>query len=167
MENKAKSDFIEAWGSMGSVWGINTSTARVHALLMVTEEPLGLDEIADQLQISRGNASMCLKELRTWGVIRKAAVPGDRKDYYQSEDDVWKMFFRIARERKRRELDPMIETVRGVLSSMTQEPGAVAARFKQMEELMAVLDTLFTQFLHSDDEARALLSMLSGFAGRK
>jgi DNA-binding transcriptional regulator GbsR (MarR family) len=91
---------------MGSVWGVNTSTARVHALLMASDESLSLDDIASRLQISRGNASMCLKDLRNWGVVRLAKVPGDRRDYYVSEPDVWKMSFAIARERKRRPYAP-------------------------------------------------------------
>ncbi|HEX9399435.1 MAG TPA: MarR family transcriptional regulator, partial [Anaeromyxobacter sp.] len=98
--------FVEAWGAMGSLWGINRSVARVHALLMASEEPISLEEIAERLQISKGNASMSLRELRTFGVVRQVEAPGDRRDFYVTEPDVWTMFFRILRERKRREFDP-------------------------------------------------------------
>ena len=90
--------FVEARGAMGALWGINRSVARVHALLMATEGPLSLDEIAEQLQISKGNASMSLRELRTFGVVRQVEAPGDRRDFYVTEPDVWTMFFRILRE---------------------------------------------------------------------
>jgi len=92
--NKDVADkFIDSWGEMGSLWGLNSSMARVHALLIVSEEPRSLDDIADRLKISRGNASMCLKELRAWGVIRRVKIAGDRRDFYVTVPDIWKMFF--------------------------------------------------------------------------
>ena len=61
--------FIESWGSMGVLWGINRSMARIHALIITSDDPVDLDTVSEELNISRGNASMCLKELRNWGVI--------------------------------------------------------------------------------------------------
>jgi DNA-binding transcriptional regulator GbsR (MarR family) len=169
MDRKATDRFIETWGAMGSLWGINTSMARVHALLMVSDKPVGLDDIADRLQISRGNASMCLKDLRAWGVARKVNKTGDRRDFYVSEDDVWKMFFRIASERKRREFDPAIESVREVLGEMKPKAGggAVHERFAQMRDLLETMDAITSTFLADEDQARAAMTLLSGLAGRK
>ena len=113
--------FVEAWGAMGSLWGINRSVARVHALLMASEEPLSLDEIADRLLISKGNASMSLRELRTFGVVRQVEVAGDRRDFYVTEPDVWTMFFRILRERKRREFDPALDAIHRLLEEAVHD----------------------------------------------
>ena len=74
MNDDAVDRFLETWSSMGSSWGISRSVARVHGLMIVTERPWSLDEISERLQISRGNVSMCLKELRSWGVIRKEII---------------------------------------------------------------------------------------------
>ena len=123
MKPDARDRFVEAWGAMGSLWGINRSVARVHALLMASEEPLSLDEIADTLQMSKGNASMSLRDLRNFGVVRQVQVPADRRDFYVTEPDVWTMFFRILRERKRREFDPAVEAIRELLDA----PGARGA----------------------------------------
>ena len=70
--------------------------------------------------MSKGNASMSLRDLRNFGVVRQVDVPGDRRDFYVTEPDVWTMFFRILTERKRREFDPALEVLRGLLD----EPGA-------------------------------------------
>ena len=165
MEKNIKKQFVESWGVMGSVWGVNTSIARIHALLMVSEKPLGLDDISKKLNISRGNASMCLKELRNWGVIQKISVSGDRKDYYVSENDVWKMLFRIDRERKKREFDPALETVEKALASSASDPsGAVKDRLQQMKELMSALDSLASKFLKNEDDAKAALALLTGLS---
>ena len=152
--------FVDAWGSMGTLWGINRSVARVHALLMASEGPVSLDEIAERLGISKGNASMSLRELRTFGVIRPARTPGDRRDFYVAEPDVWAMFFRILAVRKRRELDPAVEAVQ-VLLAETDSRDPVRARFEQMAELLASMDTVSGQILGSPGTARAAFKMLA------
>ncbi|RZK15017.1 MAG: transcriptional regulator, partial [Pedobacter sp.] len=59
----AKLKFIEAWGKLGSEWGINRTMAQVHALLLISPEALTTEEIMETLSISRGNANMTLRDL--------------------------------------------------------------------------------------------------------
>src|SRR5512142_3213693 len=153
--------FIDAWGAMGALCGIHRSVARVHALLMATEAPLSLDEIAEALQRSKGNASMALRDLRLLGVVRQVDVAGDRRDYYVTEPDVWTMFFRILKERKRREFDPALEAIQGLLS----RPGAtkvVRARLEQMGDLLATAEQVAERFLHDPESSRAALRLVAG-----
>ncbi len=168
MNPDALDGFIDAWGAMGSLWGINRSVARVHALLMASEEPLSLDEIAETLQISKGNASMSLRELRTFGVVRQVEAPGDRRDFYVTEPDVWTMFFRILKERKRREFDPALEAIHGLLA----QPGArgeVLGRLEQMSELLTTVEGVVNRFLKDPASSRAALAFVAGlpFNGSK
>lgn len=152
--------FVEAWGAMGALWGINRSVARVHALLMATEGHLSLEEISERLQMSKGNASMSLRELRTFGVVRQVEVPGDRRDFYATEPDVWTMFFRIMKERKRREFDPAVDAIRGLLD----QPGAkgeVLGRLKQMADLLTTIESLADRFLKDPGSSKAALSFMA------
>jgi DNA-binding transcriptional regulator GbsR (MarR family) len=153
-------EFVEAWGAMGALWGINRSVARVHALLMALHEPLSLDDIASTLEISKGNASMSLRDLRTYGVVRRVDVPGDRRDFYVTEPDVWTMFFRILRERKRREFDPAIEAIRALLARSTAQ-GEVRARLEQMAELLETTERVVELFLHDPTSSRAALGFVA------
>jgi HTH-type transcriptional regulator, glycine betaine synthesis regulator len=146
--------FVEAWGAMGSLWGINRSVARVHALLMANEEPLSLEEIAERLQISKGNASMSLRELRTFGVIRQVEVPADRRN-------VWTMFFRILKERKRREFDPALDAIRGLVGEPI-ESGVVRARLEQMADLLATMEGVASRFLQDPRSSRSALAFVAG-----
>ena len=114
----AQDQFILEWGRMSSSWGINRTMAQIHALLFVTGQPLEVNEIMDRLQISRGNASMNLRELMDWGVVRRFRQPGDRKDTYITETDPYQMFIRIVKERKRREIDPTAEAISEVLAKL-------------------------------------------------
>lgn len=101
-----KQDYVTQWGALGSQWGINRTMAMIHAHLLVSPTPLTTDEIMGELEISRGNANTNLRELASWGLIRSVVMRGDRKDYYEAEKDVWKIFCIVARERKKREIEP-------------------------------------------------------------
>ncbi|HEY6005733.1 MAG TPA: MarR family transcriptional regulator [Anaeromyxobacter sp.] len=161
--------FVEAWGAMGSLWGINRSVARVHALLMASGEPVSLDEIADRLRISKGNASMSLRELRNFGVVRQVEVPGDRRDFYVTEPDVWTMFFRILRERKRREFDPALEAVHRLVQAQGAS-GAVRGRLEQMADLLTTIEGVVSRFLADPESSRTALAFIAGMPlgkGRK
>jgi DNA-binding transcriptional regulator GbsR (MarR family) len=85
--------------------------AQIHALLMITPDPLSTDEVMEELKVSRGNANMNLRELVGWGLIRSIARKGERKEFFEAEKDVWKIFCIVARERKRREIQPAHEVL--------------------------------------------------------
>lgn len=104
----ARCEFVGLWGQMAGHWGINRTMSQIHALLMISHEPLTAEQIMGELHISRGNVSMNLRELINWGIVRRANLPGDRRDFFTTESDVWSMFQIILRERKKRELDPLL-----------------------------------------------------------
>ncbi len=108
----AREEFIAHWGALGTQWGINRTMAQIHALLMTAPDLLSTDEVMQKLEISRGNAHTNLKELVGWGLVRIVMKKGERKEYFEAEKDVWKMFVTIAKERKRRELEPALAVLR-------------------------------------------------------
>src|SRR5580698_6523485 len=114
---EAKARFIADWGRFGSNWGINRTMAQIHALLLVSPDPLNADEVMEQLNISRGNANMNLRELIDWGLVERVILPGERKEFFCAEKDIWKVSRQIVKERKKRELDPMIKLL-GQLSDV-------------------------------------------------
>lgn len=105
---KAKEEFIAQWGALGTQWGINKTMAQIHALLMTSPGAMCTDEVMEELSVSRGNAHTNLKELVNWGLVRMVVIRGDRRDFYEAEKDVWQIFTTIARERKRREIEPTV-----------------------------------------------------------
>jgi DNA-binding transcriptional regulator GbsR (MarR family) len=106
---EAKLKFIEAWGKLGSEWGINRTMAQVHALLLISADALTTDDIMTELNISRGNANMNLRDLIGWGLVEKKHRPGERKEYFFADKDTWNIARQVAKERKKRELDPIIK----------------------------------------------------------
>ncbi|MCB9849567.1 MAG: MarR family transcriptional regulator [Phycisphaerales bacterium] len=108
----AEDKLILHWGEMGTRWGVNRTVAQIHALLYVSPEPLDAEEIAETLSVARSNVSNSLRELQGWGVVRRVAVIGERRDRFESLADVWEMFTIILDERKKREIDPTLTVLR-------------------------------------------------------
>jgi DNA-binding transcriptional regulator GbsR (MarR family) len=106
---EAKQQFISSWGAFGTHWGINRTMAQIHALLLITADPLTQDDIMDQLTISRGNTNMNIRELINWGLVDRVLLTGERKEYFTAEKDIWKVVKQIVKERKKRELEPMLK----------------------------------------------------------
>lgn len=150
--------FIRRWGEMGQTWGINRTMAEIHALLYICGLPQCTDDVMDRLNISRGNASMSLRALCDWGIIRRLHKRGERREYFESLTDVWEIFSIIATERKRREMDPVLETIKqcqqmlgeGALGKSAAQQEAVRItreRLAGMEEFMSVTNKIFQQFV--------------------
>jgi DNA-binding transcriptional regulator GbsR (MarR family) len=106
---EAKQQFISSWGAFGTHWGINRTMAQIHALLLITADPLTQDDIMEQLNISRGNTNMNIRELINWGLVDRVLLTGERKEYFTAEKDIWKVVKQIVKERKKRELEPMLK----------------------------------------------------------
>lgn len=99
---EGKEKFIESWGKMASEWGINRTMAQVHALLLISPNPLTADEVMEQLDISRGNANMNLRALMDWELVHKSLKAGERKEYFYAEKDMWIVVKRIITQRRKR-----------------------------------------------------------------
>ncbi|NBA85166.1 transcriptional regulator [Emticicia sp. CRIBPO] len=117
----AKDKFIHTWGTLATQWGINRTMSQIHALLLLSPKSLNADEIMEDLRISRGNVNMNLRDLMSWGLIYKQLLPGERKEYFMAEKDIWKVARQIAKERRRREIEPIIETIEDIKKSVVPD----------------------------------------------
>jgi len=169
--------FIALWAEMGSAWGIPRTMAECHALLYIVGEPMNTDAVMERLRISRGNASMTLRTLVEWGLVSRIHLRGDRREYFRAEQDVWRLFTIILRERKRREFDPLARSL-AACRELTEpmrlaegggllDPDAARLeghhrRLDAMLELIQTLDRLTERFMSSGSlgvqMATALLS---------
>lgn len=162
---EAEDQFVLEWGRMSSSWGINRTMAQIHALLIATGKALSVDEIIDRLGISRGNASMSLRDLMDWGVVQRFRRPGDRKDIYSAEADPWQTFAKIVRERKRRELDPTRTAILECLVRLPDIPEhdeivAFRRRLNGLLEIFALVDWVYEEAFKQDDQLRAAVESL-------
>src|SRR4051795_5902150 len=136
--------FIDLWDTMSSLWGISPTMARIHGVLYISGAALSMDDIMARLGISRGNVSMNLSKLVEWGLVRRVHKRGDRKDYYESLSDVWEMFTLVAAQRKRREIDPILTTLRRCREELSAEQLGALAEEDAARERVRRIDDLFT-----------------------
>src|SRR5438477_12688693 len=106
---EANLQFISSWGAFGTHWCISRTMAQIHALLLVSADPVTQDDIMEELNISRGNTNMNIRELINWGLVERILLSGERKEYFSAEKDIWKVVKQIVKERKKRELEPMLQ----------------------------------------------------------
>lgn len=141
---EGKDKFIAAWGGLASNWGVSRTMAQVHALLLLAPEPLCADEIMEELKISRGNVNMNVRALIDWGLVFKEIRQGERKEYFKAEKDMWKVFCQIIINRKRKELDPMIEVLNDI--------SIVDGKSEEAQEFSKVINDL-KQYTSKADKA--------------
>src|SRR5262250_792021 len=168
---EVEDQFVDLWRTMSSLWGISPTMAQIHGLLYITGSALSMDDIMSRLAISRGNVSMNLSKLVEWGLVRRVYKRGDRRDYYESLSDVWEMFTLVANQRKRREIDPILNTLRRCRDELTPESlGAQAAqepaqaRFSRVNDLLkflSLVDSLALRFFESHRSLREAIELLA------
>jgi len=150
----AKDEFITQWGAMGSAWGVNRIMAQIHALLMISTEPLTTDEIMEELKVSRGHANTNLRELCGWGLIRGIIPKGERKECFEAEKEVWKIFCIVVRERKRREIRPAINVLKDCHERTETLQGIEAVTFANqvnaLREFLEMTDGLLSKVARSE-----------------
>jgi DNA-binding transcriptional regulator GbsR (MarR family) len=127
--------FILHWGEMGTRWGINRTMAQIHALLFISAKPLHAEEICATLEVARSNVSNSLRELQNWKIVKLVHLPGDRRDHFESLKDVFEMFRVIAAERKRREIDPTVSTLRECIRQADRKNAADAYTIERLDDL--------------------------------
>ena len=137
--------FILHWGEMGSVWGVNRTVAQVYALLYLSPEPLTADEISETLAVARSTVSTGLHELQTWGLVKVVHVLGDRRDHFASMSDVWEMYRTIIRQRKSREIDPLLAMLRTSVAEADKDDAQVKEKLQDMLDSLEAVMTIYNQ----------------------
>ncbi len=168
---EVEDQFVDLWRTMSSLWGITPTMAQIHGLLYITGAALSMDDIMDRLGISRGNVSMNLSKLVEWSLVRRLHQRGDRRDYYASLSDVWEMFTLVANQRKRREVDPIITTLRRCREELSPqrlgphaEKPAIRERLQRVNDLLSFLtlvDSLAQRFFETHHGLRDAVDRLA------
>ncbi|MFY0630730.1 MAG: transcriptional regulator [Flavobacteriaceae bacterium] len=138
--DEAKIKYIHTWGSLATSWGINKTMAQVHALLLVSTKPLSAEDIMESLQISRGNVNMNVRALIDWGIVSKEFVVGERKEFFVADKDIWELFKQITKERKKREIEPVLK----VLDEL-QQVDDTSEEAEQFKKVLSDLSSVTTK----------------------
>ena len=146
--------FVLHFGEMGSRWGINRTVGQIYALLFLSNEPLNAEDIVERLGVSRSNVSMGLKELQSCNLVRLQHMPGDRRDYFSTPDDIWQIVRTLVDERKKREIDPTLTLLREVLMQgpASAEERHAQTRMREMHDLFELLTDWYADMQRLETE---------------
>ncbi len=162
---QAKDEFIQTWGNLATQWGINRTMAQIHALLLISPEALSTDDVMQELQISRGNANMNIRALIDWALVQKVYVKGDRKEFFIAVKDSFTIARRIAKERQKREVSPVV----GMLEELAKVEGKGAKEeelrkvTRDMLQMTKQINDILSKFGDSEPSwwKKKLLSLIS------
>lgn len=151
---ESKIQFIHTWGILSAQWGINRTMAQIHALLLMEKNHLSTDEIMEKLNISRGNANMNIRDLMIWGLVQKIHISGERMEYYKAEKDIHKVAVCIAKERIKRELEPVIFSLKEIKNitnfAENEENIHFIKLLNDIDEFASMVQRIMTIFVQSD-----------------
>ena len=142
----ATEKYILHWGEMGARWGTNRTVAQIQALLYLSPKPLRADQIVDLLSVARSNVSTSIREEQSYGVVRMIHLLGDRRDYFESIDDVWELFRVIIEQRKQRELNPTLTMLRQCVSEVEQESQTDDITKERIRNMLEFIDSTNTWY---------------------
>ncbi len=121
--------FVEGMGTAAATSGVLTQLqGRIFALLYLQGGSLSLDDIAAELQQSKSNISVNIRGLVDWHLVRRAPVPGSRKDHYEAATDFWRVMQEIMERRFRWNLRQVMATV-----EETRQAAAEGAKERQAD----------------------------------
>ncbi|WP_455202485.1 GbsR/MarR family transcriptional regulator [Kaarinaea lacus] len=140
--------FVVHWGEMGTRWGVNRTVSQIHALLYLSPKPLNAEEISETLGVARSNVSTSIKELQSWGLVKVVHVLGDRRDHFETMEDLWDIFNCVVEERKKREINPTLTLLRQCeleAAEDTQTPPDIKKKISEIKEFLETLTTWHAQ----------------------
>jgi DNA-binding transcriptional regulator GbsR (MarR family) len=133
--------YVLHWGEMGTRWGTNRTVAQIQALLYLSPEPLRADQICELLSVARSNVSTSIRELQGFGLVRMIHILGDRRDYFESINDVWELFRVIIEQRKQRELNPTLSMLQTCAAEVEAEKDTDPVTKERIRNMLGFVET--------------------------
>lgn len=102
--------FIEGLGRIFTLYGLPDVLGHIYGLLFLTDRPLGLDDIAQELGVSKSTVSNNIRLLEGVGYARKVWVKGSRRNYYEAERNMSKVVMETIQKNHEKELEIVVST---------------------------------------------------------
>jgi DNA-binding transcriptional regulator GbsR (MarR family) len=127
---------LEGLGQLASYFGYNKVMGKMYGALLLSPDPLSLDDLMDHLDISKASVSMNMRTLENMGIVREVWVRGDRRKYYEAEADLWRVLTNVLGSRELRDVNTALDTLednmdrlRGELATMSSDEQQLAQHY--------------------------------------
>jgi DNA-binding transcriptional regulator GbsR (MarR family) len=141
----------DAVGDVIEYWGFRKALGRVWAVLYLAAAPMSAGEVGERLQMSSGATSMSLTELQRWGVVRRVWLPGERREFFEAEIDLWKMISKVISERERFLIRSVRERLEQAieLSKAGRETAGQVDRLEHLASVAQLAENVIEAFIAS------------------
>ena len=161
--SEARATFVEGMGGIGEFWGIGKAMGQIWATLYLNPEPMTMDDLVLELGITKGHASVNLRALMRLGLVSRTSRPGDRKDYYSPQADLWAFARSVLRERQQQEFDRALASTGRALrqleaareSTPPEEFRFLKRRLDAVREFHGTIDRAVNALLRLEDLRQA------------
>ena len=154
-----KKDFTEGLSQISRFWGFPKGMGAIFAVLYLSPTPIPLDEIVTQTGLTKGAVSTEVRTLARMGLVHRSSKLGDRKDYYEAEDDFYKSIRSILKERQNSEFDRALGAVHDTLEKL--EAGAVSGDEAEVQFVYKRVQALQDFFNAIDSLTKAVVKLES------
>lgn len=155
---QARENFIQGMSRISHFWGFPKAMGAIYGAIYLSPQPLSLDELVQQVGVSKGAVSTNVRTLERLGMVHKQLQLGDRKDYYIAETDFWKIVRGVLREREKNEFDLALRTVSqslDMVEKLESEDKELAdfyqQRMQSMQQFFNSLDNLVGTLIALDN----------------
>jgi DNA-binding transcriptional regulator GbsR (MarR family) len=166
-----RNDFIHITGEKAEKFGFSRIAGQLEGLLLFSNQPMSLDEMADRLEVSKGSVSTNIRLLERFKVVRKVYHKGARKNFYEIrgniseiETEVLSTIAKDEIERTKRIMAKVktdLNTVKGKSAEEKEEIAFINRRFSELEEYMESAEYLLNLLLKQGEITPAVVKKIS------
>jgi DNA-binding transcriptional regulator GbsR (MarR family) len=153
-----RDSMINGLGQLTDFFGFSPVMGHLYGALLLSPEPLSLDELEEIVGKSKASVSMNMRALERWGMVREVWIKGDRRKFYEAESDLWKVTRGVIESRERREvgvalrvLEENAERLEEARPTLSEDEGELAeyylARVKDMQQFFELAMFALEMFL--------------------
>jgi predicted transcriptional regulator len=128
----AEPRFVEDMARLLLPWGVPPAAARLYGYLLLCPRPISLDQISENLGISKSSASVAARLLESYTLARRHREPGTKRALYAVADDYEAMILQ-----QNRLLDALAQQLNAGVRIVTSK--AVSARLAEMADFYLVM----------------------------
>ena len=166
--DEVRHGIMDTLGRITSFWGFSKIMGQLYGMLYLSATPMTLDQMAEKLEISKGNVSINIRALERWNMVRPVWVKGDRKDYYEAETDFWKIIRGVLKEREKKEFDQALAAIGRIRKNAEEarkkgkdvDTAFTVDRLKKLEDFIKTMDQLVGIMLTLEDLKQNFLGIV-------
>jgi DNA-binding transcriptional regulator GbsR (MarR family) len=129
-----RDSMIEGLGQLTDFFGFSPVMGHLYGALLMSPDPLSLDELEQIVDKSKASVSMTMRALERWNMVREVWVKGDRRKFYEAESDLWKIVAAILESRERREVSRALTVLEQNAQKLQEAQPKLASEDRELAE---------------------------------